>query len=139
MALRPCSSCGERFPAKACSLYWSWNRADRTRAAFLQRVCPTCFARDVLAFWAIEYGPEILCPACHSPSGDDMDPVFCKVYVPGQPEQELELALCPACAVEVRNRAMRGAEALPDRNPEFGGQAPKLTATSVWDSMGLKP
>lgn len=139
MALRPCSVCGQRTAEKHCSLYWSWNRADRSRTAWLQRVCANCFATRIIPFWGMEYGAEILCPMCHTPSGDDMDPVFCKVYVPGQPEVSLELATCPKCAVELRNGALEGAEELPDRNPQLGGQAPKLSATEVWDSLGLRP
>jgi hypothetical protein len=68
-----------------------------------------------------------------------MDPVFCKVYVPGQPETMLELATCPKCAVELRNRALTGAEALPDRREGFRGQASEPSAADVWASLGLRP
>jgi hypothetical protein len=138
MSLRPCAACQQRPAGKLSSVYWSWSRADRTRAAVLQRLCIACFIIRVMPFFEVEPSETILCPSCHAPSDDDMDPVFAKVYVPGQPEQELELATCPTCAVQVRSEAMAGAQLLADRNPEFGGQAPKLDATSVWDSLGFR-
>jgi hypothetical protein len=139
MALRPCSSCGQRVAGKLTSLYWSWNLADRSRRAYLQRLCGACFSRFVLPFWAYVAETPLLCPACHSPVEEDMDPVFCKLYVPGQPEHELELPLCPRCAADLRNHALVGAEILPDREAAVGGQAPNLTSTNVWDALGLNP
>jgi hypothetical protein len=140
MALRPCSACEQRVDGKLSSCYWSWNLADRSRVAWLQRLCVTCFCASVLALMEKpDLNGPILCPMCHAPSSDDMDPVFCKVYVPGAPGQLLELATCPRCAVELRGRAQTGAERLPDRSEEFGGQAPKLSAADVWASLGLRP
>jgi len=138
VSLRPCSACSERpVGQKLSSCYWSWNRADRSRVAYLQRLCITCFCMRVLPMIGLEYGAEIMCPLCHSPSGDDMDPVYCKVYVPGQVEQALELPTCPKCAVALRSQAIEGATQLDDRNTGFGGQAPEQSAQDTWSSLGL--
>jgi len=139
MALRPCDACSHRVSEKLSSVYWSWNLADRSRRAYLQRLCLACFIQRILPLLTAEVSDAILCPGCHSPSDDDMDPVFAKVYCPGQPVQALELPYCPKCAVTVRVDAQEGAVLLPDRNPEFGGQAPERSLTSAWDSLGLRP
>jgi hypothetical protein len=140
MSLRPCSACNQRkLGEKLASVYWSWNRADRSRAAWLQRLCIGCFILRVMPLQDEDHSEAILCPMCHTPSVDDMDPVFARVYVPGQHDSALELPTCPKCAVALRTEAMEGSEPLPDRQAQVGGQAPNLTGTSVWDSLGLRP
>ena len=139
MALRPCSACQKRVEGKLASVYWSWNLEDRSRVAYLQRLCITCFVIQVLPFEEQDFSDTLMCPSCHTPSGDDMQPVFAKVYMPGHSESALELPTCSNCAAMLREQAQTGAERLPDRGTEFGGQAPKLSATSVWDSLGLRP
>lgn len=139
MALRPCDACSKRVSEKLSSVYWSWNLADRSRRAYLQRLCLACFILRVMPLLTAEVADAILCPSCHSPTDEDMDPVFAKVYVPGQPEQALELPMCPRCAVNLRNEALEGSVLLPDRNPQFGGQAPERSLTSAWDALGLRP
>lgn len=138
MALRPCDKCSHRVHEKLSSAYWSWNLADRTRRCYLQRLCLDCFILGVLPLLTAETAEAILCPACHSPTDEDMDPVFAKIYVPGQPVQELELPYCPRCAAELRLGIVDASVLLPDRNPEFGGQAPERSLTSAWDALGLQ-
>lgn len=82
----------------------------------------------------------VACPVCHIGTLDDMDPVYCTVYIPGQERQDVEMALCGPCAVNVRQRALTGAETLADRQGSSGGSSPPPpSAADAWSALGLRP
>jgi hypothetical protein len=82
----------------------------------------------------------VACPVCHVGTLDDMDPVYATIYLPRQERMDAELACCPRDAVEVRNRALLGADRLPDRGAEVGGSSPQpVTAADAWAALGIRP
>lgn len=140
MSLYPCSACGERSPGKLAQIYWAWNQADGGRVSYKQRLCTTCYCMHVLPI-ALEATENVVaCPVCHEGTLDDMDPVYATIYLPRQDRNDAEMALCARDAVEVRTRAMRGAERLTDREVGSGGPSPQpVTAADVWAALGIRP
>ena len=139
MSLIPCSSCGQRVVEKLSQVTWAWQRADRVRVAYRQRLCLACYVANVLGL-DVEWmpGQPVTCPACHINSEDDMDPVYATAYVPGSGKLQYELGLCGPCAVEIRNRAMAGAEFLPDRPGGGVSGAPDTgSRTDAWSQLGI--
>ena len=140
MSLYPCSACSERVPGKLSQVYWAWIRADGVRVAYKQRLCLKCFSVTLLGLIPSALENLVTCPACGISTVDDMDPVYATCYVPGQPQLDLELALCGAHAVEIRNRALAGAETLADRQGALGGSSPPpQLPTDAWAALGILP
>jgi len=137
--LVPCGYCNARDKGKNAWLVWAWNRADNQRVAYRQRLCVTCVATNLAPLLLNAQEEPLSCPACHADAGEQMDPIYLTYILPGWGKEQAEFATCGACAVEVRNRAQRGGELLEDRQVGVGAAAPTLTATSVWDALGLKP
>jgi hypothetical protein len=142
VSLIPCCVCHGHIPNKPVSIYWAWNRADGSRAAWLQKVCVACFAAG-LAQLAQKIAPDALvCPQCGIGTVDDMDPVYASLYIPGYEKITVEAPLCGPCAVPIRTAAQVGATALPQRQGVLGGQgqAPQLMpADQVWRDLGNLP
>lgn len=139
---KTCDACQQQGTEKLSSLYWAWNRADGTRVAYLQKLCFTCFCATVLPLMDPARSPVLLCPTCGISTVDDYDAVYCKVYVPGQPPETLEMPLCGPCAVNVRNQALNGARPLEDREAGSLGAArgpQPVSATQTWASLGIVP
>jgi hypothetical protein len=139
MPLRPCSACEQRTRDPLSSLYWAWNDDSGHRHAYKQWLCVTCFCMRVLP---LIKGPDdelLSCPVCHELVAESFEAVYCKIYCPGQPPNSQEWACCPAHGAELRLMAGLGAEALPDRQNGNAGSAPNLSATAVWDALGLRP
>jgi hypothetical protein len=140
VSLYPCSSCSQRVPGKLCQIYWAWFQADDVRVAYRQRLCMTCFSASVYAPMLDAMNDLVSCPICHAGTASDMDPVYATIYIPGQPQIQSEMALCGPCAVEMRNRALVGAEKLPDRRDESGGSSPPtISAADSWAALGIRP
>ena len=140
MSLYPCSACSERVPGKMSQVYWAWLRADDTRVAYKQRLCSACFITNVWIAASEAMNNLVACPVCHEGTADNMDPVYATLYVPGQPRMDAEMALCPRDAVEIRNRALLGAESLQDRQSALGGSSPPPpTAADTWAALGITP
>jgi hypothetical protein len=138
--LVPCSSCGSRESGKNAWLCWAWNRADNTRVAWKQKVCLTCFSATALPLIVACEEGLFQCPACHSDPEGQLDPIYLTYVMPGQQKAQAELATCGSCAVEIRTRAMVGAEQMPDRESQgVGATAPTQTSVSGWDALGLRP
>jgi hypothetical protein len=138
MSLYPCSACQQRVPGKLAQVYWAWNQADGVRVAYKQRLCMTDFTASVWPLAMEAQQNVVACPACHVGTVDDMDPVYATIYCPGQPQVDAEMALCGPCAVEVRNRAVAGAEKLPDRQGALGGSGPPpVTPADSWAALGI--
>lgn len=142
MSLFPCSSCGQRSPGKYSSATWAWWRADNVRVAYRQRLCVQCFVQNAAGLEGACRDEPLNCPACHTAPGDDMDPCYLTVFIPGVGPVRLEMATCGPCAVEIRNRAMVGAQKLDDRPVQSGGQDPGPQtdpALQVWRDLGIAP
>jgi hypothetical protein len=141
VSLLPCSCCQKRFQGKAISVSWAWWKADQTRSAYRQRLCPDCW-RDILGdIEAKTRQDPFLCPVCGGNPDETMDPTYATSYIPEYGKLALEMATCAGCAVTVRARGMAGATVLPDRQGEFGGPGPQtnLSSASVWESLGIRP
>ena len=140
VSLLPCSGCARRVRGKLSTIYWAWFRADQARYACRQRLCADCFTANVTQL-AIKAGEElVMCPRCGIATMDDMDPVYADIFVPGFDKVRAEMALCPSCAVSVRNNAMVGCELLPDRGSEVGGpQPPNGSTHDAWADIGIVP
>jgi hypothetical protein len=107
--------------------------------AFRQRLCLACFAMTVAPLEVATREFTGTCPACGIDTTQDMDPVYCTTYVPGLGPLRLEMPLCAPCAVEVRNRAQKGATIPEDRDPTSLGRGPRTDAPSPWEELGIQP
>lgn len=143
MSLIPCDSCAKRVPEKLSQATWAWYRADGVRTAYRQRLCTACYCMNILPLDKPLDLEELHCPACGISTQHDLDPVYATVYVPGlRAKQQFEFPTCGACAVEIRNRAQRGAQFLPDRRGVEGpDSSPSSTTTreSYWSGIGIAP
>lgn len=137
--LVPCSACGSREPGKNAWVLWAWNRADNERVAYRQRLCLMCVATTLAPLVISAQDSPMLCPSCHSDAGEQMDPIYSTYILPGDAKRQAEFATCGPCAVEVRNRAMVGADKLDDRPVGVGAPTPAASPTSGWDALGLRP
>lgn len=137
-----CASCEQQQDYKLISLYWAWARADRTRVAWLQKVCRACFTEQVAPYASNAMEPVLMCPVCGIGTVDDYDTVWVTIYVPGMPKLDSEWPCCGPCAVAVRTRAMAGATQLPDRQSGSLGAASgpqPASAAATWEALGLRP
>lgn len=144
MSLIPCSLCRERPPlgVKLSQVTWAWQKPNRERVAYRQRLCISCFAQKVLALGVEhDYTEGLTCPACGIDTEHDMDAVYATAYVPGSGKLSLEWPLCGACALRVRTIAVENAELLEDRAAVVGGQAPEQAPEklSPWSMLGIVP
>jgi len=141
MALK-CSMCRhKRLGEKLSSAYWAWFKADGERIAWKLRYCLAC-AQDQLpvlsrAFSAAESSEDVsACLACGSETSEDLDPIYCTLYLPGKEPMEFELVLDSACAARLRIPITDNGERLPDRQGSMRGPSSSVTA---WDALGLSP
>jgi hypothetical protein len=137
---RICGLCEQQFVGKPASLYWAWTNADGRRRAWKQKVCPDClrehYARAILA----SEEPVLICPNCGISTVDDYDAVYLTYCIPGMPKAQAEMPCCPSCAVLMRSNALKGAVELQDRGVGVGGpQLEPVSATQMWDQLGLRP
>jgi hypothetical protein len=140
VSLYPCSACGQRSPGKLAQVYWAWVLVDGTRRSYKQRLCTTCYCMHVLPVAIAAADNVVACPVCHMGTLDDMDPVYATIYLPRQDRQDAEMALCGKCAVEIRRRALVGAEQLVDREVGSGGPSPQpVDPADVWAALGIRP
>lgn len=126
---------------KLATAYWAWYRADGERVAWKLRYCLEC-AREQLpllgtAFRAAESAQDVSsCLSCGIDTSEDLDPIYCTLYLPGKEQMELELNLCGACAGKSRIPITDHGERLADRSGGVRGPSPSVTA---WDALGLRP
>ena len=141
MSLIHCSFCGKREAPKYAQCTWAWQNANRERVAWRQRLCPGCFAVNVLALEKdVAATDPLTCPACGIDTEHDYDAVYLTAYVPGAGKIRYEWPLCAPHAVEVRIRAQENAERLEDRQLGASPQAPSQDdAPDVWASLGIRP
>ena len=141
MILKRCSMCGEDVAEALTWAVWAWMRADGQRVAYRQKLCVACMAQTVIPLHVACESPDMTCPSCGTSTREDMDPVYCTFIPRGLGKLRLEAPMCGPCAVELRNRAQKGAELLADRQPESRGQeeAPRPSTANYWASLGLSP
>ena len=138
----PCSACHERKPGSLSNVTWAWYRADQKRVAWRSKLCIACFVGHVLKFLENASGELLMCPVCGTATAEDLDAIFCTVYLPGQGKSAYELATCAVCAVTIRSDCETYSVLLPDRpQGEFGGQVPgpQTDVNDPWAALGLKP
>lgn len=141
MALK-CSMCRhKRLGEKLSSAYWAWFRSDGERVAWKLRYCLGCAQESLplvgAAFRAAEQSEDVSsCLSCGTDTSQDLDPIYCTLYLPGKEPMELELALCGACAAKSRIPITDNGERLPDRQGSMRGPSSSVTA---WDALGLSP
>lgn len=143
-----CSACAERPPVRPAQVTWAWRRTDGVRTAYRQNLCVTCFCTNVLPL-DVEAGPDepLRCPVCGIGTDDDYDAVYITAFIPGTGKMRITVASCGPCAVEVRNRAQKGATKLEDAAPvpfagagSVQGLAPEQPpAADVWAALGITP
>ena len=142
MIPKQCDACQMVGTDKLSSMYWAWMRADRTRVAYLQKLCYACFVDQALPLIVAAMQPVLVCPACGISTVDDHDDVFLTYCVPGESKASSEMPLCGPCAVGVRNKALVGATALEDRQSGGlgAGVGPQpIPSKDVWRSLGIVP
>jgi len=143
MSLFPCSACDTRPPGKLASVTYAWNRADGERSAWRQRLCTTCFVDRVLKLPEQAYDAPVTCPGCGIATADDMDPIFCTAFLPGQGRFDYEWPFCAPCAARWHAIAQDHAQQLEDRREQFGGLVPGpqtgVPSPSMWDIATLRP
>lgn len=140
MSLFPCHGCQEKVPEKLATLYWAWVRADGSRVCYRQKLCVSCVSTRVLPFWVSVLADMFHCPSCHTPSEDDVDPIYVTLYAPGMPEDKQDWATCGVCAVAIRNAALERSTLMPDRNTGVEGPShgPSTDArVAPWAAIGL--
>lgn len=137
--LVPCSACGKRAKEKFAWLSWAWNLADGSRVAYKQRLCTDCFVVNAWPVLTDDSGGLITCPVCHTDPLSQLDPVYCTYIIPGMGREDAELALCAPCAVEVRARAMAGAERLENRDRGVEASASTQFSATAWEALGIRP
>lgn len=138
MSPRPCDLCGQRFPGKPASLYWAWYVNGEDRVAWRQRLCQPCLSRHFAQIFRSSNSTStdgLTCPACGGSSENDLDAVFCVLYLPKQTEREYELNTDAACAAKIRVNIWERGERLPDRSSP--GRGPSPDAHSPWDDLDL--
>lgn len=134
-----CSYCGERPPQRPAQVTWAWRRSDGERTAYRQNLCVTDYCANVLPLdQEIASGEPLQCPGCHVATDDDYDAVYITAFLPGYGKERITAPLCGSCAVEIRNRAQRGAQHLEPQSSGVQGLAPEQAPGSedVWKSLG---
>jgi hypothetical protein len=86
------------------------------------------------------------CPGCGINTEDDMDAVYVTFIPKGQGKLQMDLPMCPSCAVPLRVWLQAGSEQLDDRSLEVRGQetAPNPRPADFWadlwkDRAGASP
>jgi hypothetical protein len=139
MALK-CSVCRhKRMGEKLSSAYWAWFNAAGERTAWKMRYCLDCARMQLpvlsTAFSHAEESDDVsACLACGSDTSEDLDPIYCTLYLPGKEPMEFELPLDGACAAKLRIPITDHGERLPDRQGSMRGPSSSVTA---WDALGL--
>lgn len=139
MSFFPCGVCGERTKGKLAQIYWAWFEADQERYAVRQRLCAPCYVRWYAQPLTDQEANPDDCPFCHCSVGADLDPTYATVFIPGREYVEIALATCANDAAVLRENAKMGSIPLPNRESAVGGPQPPISATSVWDDLGLRP
>lgn len=142
MSLYPCSACGQRAQGKLANATWAWNLADGTRVAYRQRLCTGCFILNVQGIPMLSPEQPLTCPMCGIGTAEDMDPVYCTVFVPGAGKFSFEWPTCAPCAANLRGKAQENAQRLESRDESLGATGPgpqTYSSSDVWASLGLVP
>lgn len=141
MSRFPCSFCHGKVLGKIAVGYWAWFLADGSRSAWKVRYCVACASKNLR--WLLSVAPSVsestqvfTCISCGASIGEDSDPMWLTLYVPGQEPREWEIQLDAACAAKLRGPLVSSGERLPDRNAQVRGPS---SLTSAWDALGLDP
>jgi hypothetical protein len=128
------------FTHKLASAYWAWFNADGERTAWRMKYCPACvhevFKPLLTDSPAQENESDIFaCLLCGTSAENDSDPVFCTLYLPGQPEMEYSFPLDGACAASLRGPITTHGTRLPNRD----GSTVNRSTVDPWAAIGILP
>ena len=138
----PCGSCGRVNVGKLSSATWAWWNAENVRVAWRQNLCVECYCTNVAGLHTAVQQDPLDCPVCHTAPGQQLDPTYLTIYIPGVGPNRYEFATCAPCAARVRIEGQEGARKLPDRLASSGGQDPSPQtdpATAAWRALGIEP
>ncbi len=143
MIPKVCQMCEVAGTEKLASLYWAWMVGPHERRAYLQKVCAECVRSNLVLIILHGNEPVLICPTCGIGTADDYDAVYLTYCLPGLPKARVDLPLCPADAVKLRELAVRNATRLENREIGVGGLGPQTQAPDAeslpWAAMGLVP
>jgi hypothetical protein len=138
VSIRPCHLCHKRVRGKLASLYWAWYLADNVRVAWRQNLCLDCLTEAFSTLFKSAAAADEnsdTCPNCGTKCGDDIDPLFAVLYLPGSEQREYELELDAACAAKVRLLVVDQGDRLTDRAGRGSGPTPPTD--NRWAELGL--
>lgn len=124
MAYQPCTSCKERYPGKATSVYSAWRNGDGMQRQ-VAKLCERCVHDSIAPYVkrAIERGNATGCDQCGSTGPDDYDMVYLTVYLPKREREDFLLTFCSEHESEMHGRLAHLSVRLPERQPqESSGQ-----------------
>jgi hypothetical protein len=118
MALKPCSSCGERFNGKAVAVYSAWMEGSR-RIAYKASICMSCLRTFVAEYVkrSIARGFKDGCDLCGATGKDKYEPIWINAYLPKQEAQAFELLFCQEDNMPARGQLVSISNQLLDRQP----------------------
>lgn len=137
---RRCYRCGGTFQHKLASAYWAWFNAEGERSAWSMKYCPECavaiFSGLLNDSPAADQESEVFaCVSCGTDCSQDSDPIFCTLFLPGQPAMELSLQLDGACAANYRGPIVTNGDRLANRD----GHSPRTARVDPWAAIGILP
>lgn len=140
MVLVRCDGCYTRPQSKYTSAYMAWFNAEGVRVARKLRLCDGCLTEHLLPYvQPIEPDERLHCPSCHIDTEDDYQAVYGRIFMPGYPDENVEIPFCDSCRnVMVEWLGARG-EALEDRRRADDGPTTHPSGLEVLRSMGIMP
>jgi hypothetical protein len=96
MAVKPCTSCNQRFREKASSVYAAW-MGQGGRLSYRASLCMPCVYEVVapLIKRSIARGYEDGCDQCGATGKDEYFLMWLNVYLPKREQEAFELMFCP--------------------------------------------
>jgi len=116
VAVKPCTSCSEKFPGKPSSVYSAW-MGGQGRESYRASLCMDCVRRHIaeIVRRAIARGSGYeTCDQCGG-LGRDISPVWLNIYLPKREQEAFEVVFCEDCVELARSRLAHMSRRLPDR------------------------
>jgi hypothetical protein len=118
MALKPCSSCGQRYSGKAVAVYAAWMEGEK-RIAYKASLCMICLRTFVAEYVkrSIARGFEESCDECGATGKGRYHPIWVNTYLPKREAEAFELLFCEDDNIVARGQLVSISNQLPDRQP----------------------
>lgn len=140
MVLVRCDGCLTRPQSKYTSAYLAWFNDEGVRVARKLRLCDSCLVEHVLPYvQPIDPNERLHCPSCHIDTEDDYRAVYGKVFMPGYPEENIEVPFCEGCRLIFVAWANERGVPLDDRRGADDGPTTHPSGLEVLRSMGIQP